>query len=54
MTELLTLLNNDINNVYGLVYSEGGPDGIKLVMPTNIKNQFCSNGTLTFEVYSND
>jgi len=52
MTELLTLLNNDINNVYGLVYSEGGPGGIKLVAPTNIKNQFCSNGTLTFEIYS--
>jgi len=54
MTELLTLLNNDIDNVYGLVYSEGGPGGIKLVTPTNIKNQFCSNGTLTFEIYSND
>ena len=54
ITELLTLLNNDINNVYGLVYSEGGPDGIKLVVPTNIKNQFCSNGTLTFEIYSAD
>jgi hypothetical protein len=54
MTELLTLLNNDINNVYGLVYSEGGPGGIKLVTPTNIKNQFCFNGTLTFEIYSND
>jgi len=54
MTELLTLLNNDINNVYGLVYSEGGPGGIKLVAPTNIKNQFCSDGTLTFEIYSND
>jgi hypothetical protein len=52
MTELLTLLNNDINNVYGLVYSEGGPGGIKLITPTNIKNQFCSNGTLTFEIYS--
>jgi hypothetical protein len=50
ITELLTLLNNDINNVYGLVYSEGGPGGIKLVTPTNIKNQFCSNGTLTFEL----
>jgi hypothetical protein len=54
MTELLTLLNNDINNVYELVYSEGGPGGIKLVAPTNIKNQFCSDGTLTFEIYSND
>jgi hypothetical protein len=54
MEELLTLLNNDINNVYGLVYSEGGPGGIKLVTPTNIKNQFCSNGTLTFEIYSAD
>ena len=54
MTELLTLLNNDINNVYGLVYSEGGPGGIKLVTPTNIKNQFCSDGTLTFEIYSAD
>jgi hypothetical protein len=51
ITELLTLLNNDINNVYGLVYSEGSPDVIKLVIPTNIKNQFCSNGTLTFEIF---
>jgi hypothetical protein len=24
---------------------------IKLVIPTNIKNQFCSNGTLTFEIF---
>jgi len=54
ISELLTLLNNDITNVYGLVYSEGGPDGIKLVMPTNIKKQFCSNGTLTFQIFSND
>jgi hypothetical protein len=54
ISELLTLLNNDNYNVYGLIYSEGGPGGIKLIMPTNIKNQFCSNGTLTFEVYSND
>jgi hypothetical protein len=54
MSELLTLLNNDINNVYDLVYSEGGPYGIKVIMPTNIKNQFCSNGTLSFQIFSND
>jgi hypothetical protein len=54
MSELLTLLNNDINNVYDLVYSEGGPYGIKVIMPTNIKNQFCSNGTLSFLIFSND
>ena len=53
MSELITLLNNDINNVYGLVYSEGGPGGIQVTMPTNIKNQFCANGTLTFEVFDN-
>ena len=50
ISELVTLLNNDVNNVYGLVYSEGGPGGIKVVMPTNLKNQFCANGTLTFQV----
>jgi hypothetical protein len=50
ISELVTLLNNDVNNVYGLVYSEGGPGGIKVTMPTNLKNQFCANGTLTFQV----
>lgn len=51
MTELITLLNNDVNNVYGFIYAEGGPSGIEVTIPTNIKNQFCSNGTLTFNVY---
>ena len=50
ISELVTLLNNDLNNVYGLVYSEEGIGGIKVVMPTNLKNQFCANGTLTFQV----
>ena len=50
ISDLVTLLNNDANNVYDLVYSEGGPGGIKLTMPTNLKNQFCANGTLTFQV----
>ena len=51
VSELVTLLNNDANNVYDLVYSEGGPGGIKLTMPTNLKNQFCANGTLTFQAF---
>jgi len=50
ISELVTLLNNDVNNVYGLVYSEGGPGGIKVTMPTNLKNQFSPNGTLTFQI----
>ena len=50
ISELVTLLNNDASNVYDLVYSEGGPGGIKVVMPTNLKDQFCANGTLTFQV----
>jgi len=54
ISELITLLNNDINNVYGLVYSEGGPGGIQVTMPTSLKNQFCANGTLTFIIYSDD
>lgn len=50
VSELVTLLNNDASNVYDLVYSEGGPGGIKVTMPTNLKNQFSPNGTLTFQI----
>ena len=51
--ELISLLNNDINNVFGLTYSEGGPNGIMVTMPTNLKNQFSVNGVLTFTVTNN-
>lgn len=53
MSELIILLNNDINNVYGFIYSEGGPGGIMTTIPTNLKNQFCDNGTLILEIFSN-
>jgi hypothetical protein len=51
--ELITLLNNDQNNVFNLIYTEGGPNGIMVTVPTNLKNQFSANGTLTFTVTNN-
>lgn len=53
ISELITLLNNDINNVYKLTYSEGGPGGIMVTIPTSLKNQFSANGVLTFTVTNN-
>lgn len=51
--ELITLLNNDQNNVFNLIYTEGGPNGIMVTIPTNLKTQFSANGTLTFTVTNN-
>jgi hypothetical protein len=51
--ELITLLNNDVNNVFNLIYTEGGYSGIIVTMPTNLKNQFSADGTLTFTVTNN-
>ena len=53
ISELITLLNNDINNVFGLTYSEDGRGGIMVTIPTNLKNQFSANGILTFTVTNN-
>jgi hypothetical protein len=50
--ELITLLNNNIStNSLGL-FSQGGPLGLVLTMPTNLKNQFCPSNTLTFQIFN--
>jgi hypothetical protein len=51
MSELITYLNSLPNMSYLGTYSNDG-DGVLLEMPTNLVNQFCSNGTLTFEVFN--
>jgi hypothetical protein len=54
--ELITELNTP--QEYDLsflgTYSDPGDGNILLTMKTNLKNQFCPTGTLTFEVYDND
>lgn len=52
ITEMVNQLNTDPTTSYLGTYSEGGPGGVILTMPTNLVNQFCSNGTLTFEVFA--
>lgn len=52
LSELITLLNEDINTSYLGVFSDDEMGGIQLTIQTNIKNQFSSNGTLTFEVFN--
>jgi hypothetical protein len=52
MSELITYLNSETNTSYLGVYSDAGDGGVLLEMPTNLVNQFCSSGTLTFEVFS--
>ena len=49
-SELIDLLNNDDNTAFLGTFSQGGPEGITLTIATNLKNQFCSTNTLTFEV----
>jgi hypothetical protein len=49
-SELIDLLNNDDNTAFLGTFSQGGPGGITLTIATNLKNQFCSTNTLTFEV----
>jgi hypothetical protein len=53
MSELITYLNSESDMCYLGTYSDDGSGGVLLEMKTNIVNQFCSNGTLTFEVFSN-
>jgi len=54
MSELITYLNSEPNMSYLGVYSDPEDGGVLLEMPTNLVNQFCSSGTLTFEIFSND
>jgi hypothetical protein len=51
MSELITYLNSLPNTSYLGTYSNDG-DGVLLEMSTNLVNQFCSSGTLTFEVFN--
>jgi len=52
MSELITYLNSLPNMSYLGVYSDSGDGFVNLEMPTNLVNQFCSSGTLTFEVFN--
>jgi hypothetical protein len=52
MSELIIYLNSEPDMSYLGVYSDAGDGGVLLEMPTNLVNQFCSNGTLTFEVFN--
>lgn len=50
MSELIIELNSDPVISYLGTYSDDGFGGVLLEMPTNLVNQFCSSGTLTFAV----
>jgi hypothetical protein len=52
ISELIIFLNSEPNISYLGTYSDDGDGGVLLEMPTNLVNQFCSSGTLTFEVFS--
>jgi hypothetical protein len=52
MSELITYLNSEPNMSYLGTYSDAGDGFVNLEMPTNLVNQFCSSGTLTFEVFN--
>lgn len=52
ISEVVTVLNADTNTSFLGVFSDDGSGGIILTMPTNLKKQFCANGTLTFNVFS--
>lgn len=52
ISELITELNtNSVTSFLG-TYSEDGIGGVLLTIPTNLVDRFCSNGTLTFEVFA--
>lgn len=51
-TEMITQLNNDPTTGYLGTYSDGGSGVVLLQMATNLKNQFCSSGTLTLAIFS--
>ena len=52
ISELITELNTNTETSYLGVYSDPGDGGVLLTIPTNLVNRFCSNGTLTFEVFA--
>ena len=52
ITELVTLLNSDINSSYFGTYEDDGVGGVTLTMATNLKNQFSPNGTLTISIFN--
>ena len=52
MSELIIELNSDPVTSYLGTYSDAGDGTVNLEMPTNLVNQFCSSGTLTFEVFN--
>jgi hypothetical protein len=52
MSELITYLNSLPNMSYLGTYSDAGDGFVNLEMSTNLVNQFCSSGTLTFEVFN--
>jgi hypothetical protein len=52
MSELITYLNSEPNMSYLGTYSDAGDGFVNLEMTTNLVNQFCSSGTLTFEVFN--
>jgi hypothetical protein len=52
ISELIIFLNSEPNISYLGTYSDAGDGGVLLEIPTNLVNQFCSSGTLTFEVFS--
>ena len=52
MSELITYLNSEPNMSYLGTYSDAGDGFVNLEMSTNLVNQFCSSGTLTFEVFN--
>ena len=52
MSELIIYLNSEPDMSYLGTYSDAGDGFVNLEMPTNLVNQFCSSGTLTFEVFN--
>jgi hypothetical protein len=52
MSELITYLNSLPNMSYLGTYSDAGDGFVNLEMTTNLVNQFCSSGTLTFEIFN--
>lgn len=52
LDELITELNSNSETSYLGTYSVDGSGNVILTMPTNLKNKFCTLGTLTFEIYA--
>jgi hypothetical protein len=52
LTELITELNTNSQTNYLGAYSDDGQGGVLLTIATNLVNQFCSDGTLSFVVFA--